>query len=114
MRNQNTNPLVFDPYQQHMQQQQQSQQIVGTSPGANNGLPSKSHLSTPSHSSRILTPSNSFDSKSNSQINNASSATTTTGIAPGFAMYQMSAEAARLFQTLQQSPLPIATHDVII
>lgn len=108
MRNQNTNPLVFDPYQQHMQQQQQQQgqQMPSNAVGNGQGLPSKSHLSTPSHS-RILTPSNSFDSKSNSQINQA-------GLGPGFAMYQMSAEAARLFQTLQQSPLPIATHDVII
>lgn len=108
MRNQNTNPLVFDPYQQHpMHCQQQSQQQMTSGTGL---APSKTHLSTPSHS-RILTPSNSFDSKSNSQINNGSA--TSTGMAPGFAMYHMSAEAARLFQTLQQSPLPIATHDVI-
>lgn len=109
MRNQN--PLVLDPYQQHLQQTQQLSSGGGGG-GANGGGPSKSHLSTPSHS-RILTPSSSFDSKSNSQINNSSS-NTNTGITPGFAMYQMSAEAARLFQTLQQSPLPIATHDVII
>ncbi|XP_063696369.1 serine/threonine-protein kinase SIK2 isoform X1 [Culicoides brevitarsis] len=97
MRNQNTNPLVFDPYQQHpavLQQQQQAQQQSSSS--GNGGKSSSSHLSH----SRILTPSNSFDAKSNSPAPT-----------PGFAMYQMSAEAARLFQTLQQSPLPIATHD---
>lgn len=48
---------------------------------------------------RHLTSSNSFDSKP-SQL-------------PNFAMFHMSEEARRLFQTLQQSPLPIATHDVI-
>lgn len=47
---------------------------------------------------RILTSSNSFDSKSN--ITN-------------FSPFHMSAEAARLFQTLQQSPLPLLQADVI-
>lgn len=46
---------------------------------------------------RILTSSNSFDSKA--QI-------------PNFSTYHMSAEAAKLFATLQQSPLPLQT-DVI-
>lgn len=48
--------------------------------------------------SRILTSSNSFDSKSNMA-----------GFAAGF---YMSAEATRLFNTLQQSPLPLVS-DVI-
>lgn len=48
--------------------------------------------------SRILTTSNSFDSKSNMA-----------GFAAGF---YMSAEATRLFNTLQQSPLPLVS-DVI-
>jgi serine/threonine-protein kinase SIK2 len=47
---------------------------------------------------RILTSSNSFDSKSN---------------IPNFSPFHMSAEAARLFQTLQQSPLPLPQTDVI-
>lgn len=47
---------------------------------------------------RVLTSSNSFDAKSN---------------APNFAPFNMSAEAARLFQTLQQSPLPLPQNDVI-
>lgn len=41
---------------------------------------------------KTLTSSTSFDSKSSF---------------PSFSTYQMTAEAARLFQTLQQSPLPI-------
>lgn len=49
------------------------------------------------HVPKTLTSSTSFDSKSN---------------IPNFSAYQMSAEAARLFQTLQQSPLP--TQDVNI
>lgn len=49
--------------------------------------------------SRILTTSNSFDSKSN---------------LAGFATsFQMSVEASKLFQTLQQSPLPLPSTDVI-
>lgn len=41
---------------------------------------------------RVLTTSNSFDSKSN---------------IPNFSRFYMSAEATKLFNTLQQSPLPI-------
>jgi hypothetical protein len=48
------------------------------------------------HKQRVLTSSSSFDSKSN---------------IPNFSSFNMSAEAARLFQTLQQSPLP--QNDVI-
>lgn len=73
--------------------------------------PQSSHFShqtspQPSHSpqggsfnnnQRILTSSNSFDSKAPS---------------PNFPTYHMSAEAAKLFATLQQSPLPLQT-DVI-
>lgn len=47
---------------------------------------------SPSAQLRVLTTSNSFDSKSN---------------IPNFARFQMSAEATKLFNTLQQSPLPI-------
>lgn len=50
------------------------------------------------HQHRVLTSSNSFDSKSH---------------IPAFASYHMSAEAAKLFATLQQSPLPIPQNDVI-
>jgi hypothetical protein len=50
------------------------------------------------HHHRVLTSSNSFDSKS--QI-------------PSFSAYHMSAEAAKLFATLQQSPLPLPQNDVI-
>lgn len=49
-------------------------------------------------SQRILTTSNSFDSKSN---------------LPNYATnYQMSTEASRLFNTLQQSPLPLTSNEV--
>ncbi|KAG5682439.1 hypothetical protein PVAND_011791 [Polypedilum vanderplanki] len=49
-----------------------------------------------SYHHRVLTSSNSFDSKS--QI-------------PSFSSYHMSAEAAKLFATLQQSPLPLPQND---
>lgn len=71
-------------------------------PGANQQTPTPPPppSSQISPHARALTSSNSFDSKSNQPVTN-------------FGMYNMSAEAARLFQTLQQSPLPIASHDVI-
>lgn len=49
---------------------------------------------------RTLTSSNSFDSKSNLSTN----------FQPTF---QMSAEASKLFHTLQQSPLPPSSQEVI-
>lgn len=63
---------------------------LGTTPPTHNSIiPSTS----PSAQLRVLTTSNSFDSKSN---------------IPNYGRFQMSAEATKLFNTLQQSPLPIA------
>lgn len=111
---------MVDPAKTGQQQPQQTNQpptqstnpIQAQPPTAENSVYQFSHHSTspqppqPSptaqlqqhyHPPRVLTSSNSFDSKSN---------------LPSFAGYHMSAEAARLFQTLQQSPLPVA-NDVI-
>lgn len=63
-------------------------ELSSTPPKHNPIMPSTS----PSGQLRVLTSSNSFDSKSN---------------IPNFGRFQMSAEATKLFNTLQQSPLPI-------
>jgi hypothetical protein len=62
----------------------------------------------PTTPSRILTSSNSFDSKSN--LPNYAGQSGGGGCGPPF---HMSVEASRLFQTLQQSPLPLPSNDVI-
>lgn len=56
--------------------------------------------SPPTNQPRILTSSNSFDSKSNLPNNFPPNS------------FQMSAEASKLFYTLQQSPLPLVSNDV--
>lgn len=69
---------------------------LGTTPpkhSATNGLSSFPQPPPPQPQMRTLSTSNSFDSKSS---------------IPNFCnRFQMSAEATKLFQTLQQSPLPL-------
>lgn len=67
---------------------------LGTTPPKH----SSNGLSAPPPQFRALSTSNSFDSKSS---------------IPNFChRFQMSAEASKLFHTLQQSPLPLATEQV--
>lgn len=72
-----------------------TQSAQGPQDGASQAFPSSQIFN---HPQRILTSSSSFDSKSNMS---------------NFSPFNMSAEAARLFQTLQQSPLPLPQQDVI-
>lgn len=78
---------MADP-SRHQSPQPTAMELGTTPPKHTPIMPSTS----PSAQLRVLTTSNSFDSKSN---------------IPAFGRYHMSAEATKLFNTLQQSPLPI-------
>ena len=73
------------------------------------GPPVERSQSHHSHS-RCLTSSNSFDSKSSLPVHHGGGGGSAAAAAAGF---YMSAEASKLFYTLQQSPLPLVAADVI-